>query len=69
MLRKWYADYQAEKTKEMEEYRARKEARQKARQDEQEEEEKQIELPKGTFLHFSGIAEGVEVTREDIKVN
>ena len=38
-------------------------------EDEQEEEEKQIELPKGTFLHFSGIAEGVEVTREDIKVN
>lgn len=29
--------------------------------------EEEEEPPKGTFIHFSGVTEGSEVTREDLK--
>lgn len=71
LLRKWHEDYVEEKKKEIEERKARKEARKKKEEKEdnenKEEEAAEIEIPKGTFLYFSGLKEGSEAAREDIK--
>lgn len=69
LLRKWHKDYVEEKKKEIEERKAKKEAKRKKDEDasHENEEEMEEEPPKGTFLHFSGVAEGSEVTREDLK--
>ncbi|KAG0727410.1 La [Chionoecetes opilio] len=70
LLRKWHEDYVEEKKKEVEERRAKKEAKRKKNEEnasQENEPEGEEEAPKGTFLHFSGISEGSEVTREDLK--
>ncbi|KAK3868201.1 hypothetical protein Pcinc_026389 [Petrolisthes cinctipes] len=72
LLRKWYADYMEEKKKEIEERKARKEAKKKMNQQDDGDKEaldkiEEMELPKGTFLHFSGLPEGGDASREDVK--
>ncbi|XP_042229582.1 la protein homolog [Homarus americanus] len=71
LIRKWHEDYVEEKKKEIEERKARKEARKKKEEkegeDNKEEDATEIESPKGIFIHFSGLKEGSEATREDIK--
>ncbi|XP_066945149.1 la protein homolog [Macrobrachium rosenbergii] len=69
LIRKWQSEYLEEKKKEIEERRARKEARKNKAQDQnnEDEAEEDIELPKGTFIHFSGITAESEVSREDLK--
>ncbi|XP_050714857.1 la protein homolog [Eriocheir sinensis] len=67
LLRKWHEDYLEEKRKEIEERKARKEAKKKDGDNASQENEDEEEPPKGTFLHFSGVTEGSEVTREDMK--
>lgn len=70
LIRKWYEDYMEEKKKEIDERRARKEARKKKEEqddDKPAEDTPDVTLPRGTFIHFSGLKEGSEVTREDIK--
>ncbi|XP_045620201.2 la protein homolog [Procambarus clarkii] len=73
LLRKWHEEYVEEKKKEIEERKARKEARKKKEEkaDENKEdvspETTEMEIPKGTFLYFSGLTEGSEATREDVK--
>lgn len=67
LIRKWHTDYVEEKKKEIEERIARKEAKRKEKGEAAAEDEKEIEIPKGTYLHMSGIPEGSEVTREEVK--
>ncbi|XP_068212382.1 la protein homolog [Palaemon carinicauda] len=69
LIRKWQSEYLEEKKKEIEERRARKEARKNKAQDQnnEDEAEEEVELPKGTFIHFSGITGDKEISREDLK--
>lgn len=69
LLRKWHQDYVEEKRKEIEERKARKEAKRKREEENASNENDEMEEapPKGTFLHFSGLQPGSEVSREDLK--
>lgn len=68
LLRQWQSEYLEAKRKEIEERRARKEARKNnIKEGQNNEEEEEVELPKGMFIHFSGITAESDVTREDVK--
>ncbi|GJQ80877.1 La [Trypoxylus dichotomus] len=63
LIRKWQEVYQKEKKEEVETRRGSKRQKPEGKA----KEENKIEIPKGTILHFSGIAEGKTLTREEIK--
>jgi len=61
LIKKWFADYQAEKKAEYEERKAKKNAKS---QEAEAKESELVEIPKGAFLKATGFAENT--TREDI---
>ncbi|KAJ8960906.1 hypothetical protein NQ318_020205 [Aromia moschata] len=64
LIRKWQADYFADKKKEIEEF---KKAKKEKKDVKVKAEEKQLEFPKGTCIHFVGLEEGQTLTREELK--
>ncbi|KAK9694622.1 La domain [Popillia japonica] len=66
LIRKWQEDYYKEKKEEVETRRNSKKQKQEAKIAKAKEENK-IDIPKGTILHFTGIADDQTLTREEIK--
>lgn len=64
LIRKWQNDYFTQKKKEYDERIKSKKDKQKAKL---EQKVKKLEYPKGASIYFSGIAEGKNITREEIK--
>ncbi|XP_066260528.1 la protein homolog [Euwallacea similis] len=64
LVKKMQTDYYANKKKEIEE---KKKAQAEKKQAILKENAQKIEFPSGAILHFSGIPEGQQVTREEIK--
>lgn len=66
LIRKWQENYLKEKKEEFENRKGARKQKQEAKAAKAKEENK-IDIPKGTILHFTGIAEEQTVTREEIK--
>lgn len=64
LIRKMQADYHADKKKEIDERKKLKEEKKQAIVKESAE---KIDFPSGAVLHFQGIPEGQDITREEIK--
>ncbi|CAH1108965.1 unnamed protein product [Psylliodes chrysocephalus] len=67
LIRKFQKVYFDDKTKEIEEKKQAKKEKKAAAAAANEKPEKQIEFPKGAVIYFSGLEEGQNLTREELK--